>query len=164
MYQVGQMIVYSSHGVCNIVDLEEKRIDRKNITYYVLEPVDQPGTRYYLPSENPIALAKSRPLYTRDDLVNMIAEPRRENIWIAEDNRRRQYYRELLSSVDMQAMIQMVRCLRAHRQAQLSQGKKFHICDDNFLRDAKRILTTEFLIVLQIPAEQLEPFLQSIQV
>ena len=163
MYQVGQMIVYSSHGVCNIVDLEQKRIDRKTIAYYVLEPVDQPGTRYYLPSENPVALAKSRPLYTKDELVHIVSEPITENRWIAEDNRRRQYYRELLSSVDMQAMIQMVRCLRAHRQAQLSQGKKFHMCDDNFLRDAKRILTTEFMIVLQLPAEQLEQYLQSIQ-
>ncbi|MBE6977217.1 MAG: hypothetical protein E7438_01045 [Ruminococcaceae bacterium] len=164
MYQVGQMIVYSSHGVCSIVDLVEKRIDRKNISYYVLEPVDQPGTRYYLPSENPVALAKSRPLCTKNDLLRIVTEPIDEKRWIAEDNRRRQYYRELVASADMQAMVQMVRCLRLHRQTQLAQGKKFHMSDDNFLRDAKRILTTEFITVLQISGDELEQYLQSIQI
>ena len=53
MYQLGQKIVYGSHGVCNIVDLEDKKVDGKMICYFVLEPADHPGTRYYLPAANP---------------------------------------------------------------------------------------------------------------
>ena len=162
MYQLGQMIVYGSHGVCMILDLEEKRIDGKSIGYFVLEPVDQPGTRYYLPAANPAALAKSRPLSTKEQLHDYICNPLGEDLWIDHENRRKQRYRELITSVDLRAMIDMVRIVRNHRQLQLAQGRKFHQCDDNFLRDAQRIVTTEVSVVLQIPMDQVEGYLQQV--
>jgi CarD family transcriptional regulator len=161
MYRVGQKIVYGVHGVCTIVDLEEKRIDRKTIGYFVLEPVDHPGSRYYLPSQNPAALAKSRPLCTKEELTEILAAPVPENTWIQDENRRKQYYRELLSSVDIRAMITMFRCLQLHRQAQVEQGRKFHLCDESFLRDVQRILNAEIGLVLQISADQVEQLLQA---
>lgn len=162
MYQVGQKIVYGIHGVCSIVDLEEKKIDKKTICYFVLEPVDQPGSRYYLPSGNPTALAKIRPLSTRELLNAMLTAPLSDEIWIQDENKRKQYYRELISSVDLKAMIEMVRCLRRHRQEQQNLGRKFHQCDENFLRDAQRVLSTEISMVMQIPSNQVEEYLQGI--
>ena len=162
MYQVGQKIVYGIHGVCCIVDLEAKKIDRKSICYFVLEPVDQPGTRYYLPSENQAALAKIRPLSTKEELDALLTAPLVENVWIPDENRRKQHYRELVSSVNLKAMIDMVRCLRIHRRQQMEQGRKFHQCDENFLRDAQRILSTEIGMVMQIPAGEVEGYLQSV--
>ena len=160
MYQLGQKIVYASHGVCCIVDQEYKRIDGKQICYFVLEPVGQPGTRYYLPSANPAALAKSRPLSTKEQLSCYVRAPLCEGVWIDHENKRKQRYRELMGSVDLQAMINMVRILRKHRQEQLEQGKKFHQCDENFLRDAQRIVSSEVSVVLQIPMAQVDVCLQ----
>lgn len=161
MYQVGQKIVYGIHGVCSIVDLAEKRIDKKTICYFVLEPVDQPGSRYYLPSENQAALAKIRPLCTKEQLLAMLSTPISPDIWIQDENKRKQYYRELICSVDLKAMVDMVRLLRIHRQQQMELGRKFHLCDENFLRDAQRILTTEIAMVMGIPADQVDGFLHS---
>ena len=162
MYQLGQKIVYGSHGVCNIVDLEDKKVDGKMICYFVLEPADHPGTRYYLPAANPAALAKSRPLSTKEQMYDYLRTPVTEDIWIDHENKRKQRFRELLSSVDLRAMIDMVRVLREHRQVQLAQGRKFHQCDDNFLRDAQRIISAEVSVVFQIPMEQVESCLQQI--
>ena len=162
MYQVGQKIVYSSHGVCDIVDLEVKKIDRKIIRYFVLAPLDQPITRYYVPAQNQAALAKLRPLATKEEMSALLSAPLREEIWIPEENRRKQYYRELVTSVDLRSMVDMIRYLRLYRRQQLEQGRKFHQCDENFLRDAQRILSTEVAIVMHIPIEQANTYLESV--
>ena len=162
MYQIGQKIVYGIHGVCCIVDLEEKKIDKKTICYFVLEPIDQPGSRYYVPSENQAALAKLRPLSTREELQSLLTSPLAENVWIADENRRKQYYRELVSSVNLKAMIDMIRCLRLHRRQQMEQGRKFHQCDENFLRDAQKTLSTEIAMVMEIPDDQVDTYLQAV--
>lgn len=162
MYQVGQKIVYGIHGVCCIVDLEEKKIDRKTICYFVLEPIDQPGSRYYVPSENQAALAKIRPLSTKEELDALLTAPLAENVWIVDENRRKQHYRELVSSVNLKAMIDMIRCLLIHRRQQMEQGRKFHQCDENFLRDTQKILSTEIAMVMEIPDDQVDTYLQTV--
>ena len=142
--------------------LEEKKIDRKTICYFVLEPIDQPGSRYYVPAENQAALSKLRPLSTKEELQSLLTSPLAENVWIADENRRKQYYRELVSSVNLKVMIDMIRCLRLHRRQQMEQGRKFHQCDENFLRDAQKILSTEIAMVMEIPDDQVEAYLQTV--
>lgn len=46
MYQIGEQVVYGIHGICQILDVEERRIDGKSHRYYVLEPAEQPGTKF----------------------------------------------------------------------------------------------------------------------
>ena len=41
MYQTGDFVVYGTHGVCRILTIEERRIDRKTAAYYILEPIEQ---------------------------------------------------------------------------------------------------------------------------
>ena len=162
VYQVGQKVVYGIHGVCSIVDVEQKRIDRKNICYYVLEPMDQPGSRYYIPCENQTALAKIRPLCTKQALLAMLKEPLPQDAWIQDENRRKQCYHDLISAVDLKALVRMIRCLRMHRQQQVETGKKLHLSDENFLRDAQRILSAEIALVMDIPVSQVDAYLENI--
>ena len=35
-----------------------------------------------------------------------------------------------------------------HKELQAAAGRKFHLCDENFLRDAERLLSGEFSFVL----------------
>lgn len=151
MYEISQLVVYGIHGVCKILETEDRMVDRKRIAYYVLEPVAQPGTRFYLPSQNPAALSKIRPLLTKESLQAIILESLNEDGWIPDENRRKQYYRHIISSVDAAALIKMVRCLHLHKDAQMTLGRRLHISDENFLRDAERVLTGELSIVLSIP-------------
>ena len=130
--------------------------------YYVLAPMGQAVSRYYVPAENQAALAKLRPLASKEELSELLSSPLRKEIWIPEENRRKQYYRELVASVDLKSMVDMIRYLRLYRQQQLEQGRKFHQCDDNFLRDAQKILSTEVALVMQMPAEQVKAYLEDV--
>ena len=65
MYKIGQQVLYGAHGVCAVNAVEVMRFGKDRAKYYVLEPVAQPGTKYYIPVENEAAVGKLRPLMTR---------------------------------------------------------------------------------------------------
>ena len=162
MYQIGDFVVYGTHGVCRILTIEERRIDRKTAAYYILEPVEQVGTCYMVPVQNEAAVAKMRPVMTREELDDLLRCPEvREDAWIPEENQRKQVYRELIGSGDRKALLRMVCTLFRQRQAQLEAGKKFHLCDENFLRDAERLLSSEMGLILQLPPEQVIAYVRS---
>jgi len=150
-YQQMNQVIYGSHGVCTIVEIEEKNIDHKTVQYYVLVPLVQPGAKYYVPVHNAVAVSKMRRLLTREEILRLIEnrELDRES-WIEDENRRKLRFRELIGNCDPEALFTMVRLLRSHRDEQLAQGRKFHISDANFLKDAENLLAGEFAFVLGI--------------
>ncbi len=150
MLSVGQLVVYGIHGVCAITGTEVKTVDRKKVEYYVLQPVSQTGACFYVPSSNPVAVSKLRPVLTKQELDALLDAPDRgKDAWISEENQRKQYYRELISSGDRAALLAMVQALHVHKKQQLAQGRKFHLSDENFLRDAQKLLSMEIAVILE---------------
>lgn len=155
MYQIGDLVMYGIHGVCRIADVETRTVDRKRMEYLVLEPQGQAGSRYLVPSGNPNAMAKLRPMLSRQELdALLLSDEVRQDGWIADESQRKQYYRELISSGDRVALLRMIRTLNRHKQEQAAAGRKFHLCDENFLRDAQRLIDTEFSAVLGIRSSE----------
>ncbi len=163
MYQPGQQVVYGGHGVCSILELEDRMVDRKPIRYYVLQPLEQSATRYYVPTHNENALAKMRPLMDKEALLALLQSGQvKADCWIPDENRRKQYYRQLISSIDLEAVIRMIHCLRQQKATLLQAGKRFHMCDENFLQDAQKILSSELSVVLQVPRQELDGYLKEL--
>ena len=161
MLQIGSQVVYGIHGVCNIIEVQTRRVDRKNVEYFVLEPKEQPGARFYVPTQNQAALSKLRPLITKEELEALLkSDVTHQDCWISEENQRKQKYRELINSGDRAALISMIRALHKHRADQLAAGRKFHLSDENFLRDAKKLLISEFSLVLQLPQAEIGAYLE----
>lgn len=161
MYTIGDRVVYGIHGVCSVVALEKRTVDRKRVEYFALEPLEQPGARFYVPTQNQAAVAKLRPLISRQELdVLLASEAARQDCWISDESRRKQYYRELINSGDRGALLSMVGCLYRHKEEQAALGRKFHLCDENFLRDAQKLLNSEFALVLEIEPGQVGEYLR----
>lgn len=160
MFEVSQLVLYSGHGICCIVGTEDRVVDRKPVSYYVLEPVTQPGTKFFVPSHNPAALAKMRHPLEKDRLIAILSDSSSDLSWVSDENRRKQLYRQILSSGDATSMIGMLRLLEQHRKTQIEAGRKIHICDENFMRDASKILSAEISLVLQLSQEESTACLQ----
>ena len=161
VFRCGDLVLYGIHGVCRILDLEERRIDRKKIEYFVLEPLEQPGSRFYVPTQNEAAVSKLRPMLTKQQLEQLLhAERAVCDGWVADENQRKQLYRELINSGDRAALVRMVRALHLHKRQQIEAGKKVHLCDENFLRDAERLLASEFSLVLDIEQNAVAAYIQ----
>ena len=161
MYQISQLVVYGSHGVCRIVDTEERVIDRKTVSYFVLEPLAQPGTNYLIPSQSPTALAKIRPLLEKEQMLEILQTTVNRQDWLPDDNRRKQLYRQILSAGDVTALLGMLRTLQTYKEHQQSIGKRLHICDDNFMRDAYKLLSGEICVLLHISESEARVYLDS---
>jgi len=162
MVQCGDLVVYGIHGVCRIVNVESCAVNRKNVEYFVLQPNGQPDAKFYVPTSNPAAVAKLRKLLTKAELDALLnSKEVRADGWIPDESVRKEKYRELISRADCAELIRMIRALYAHKQEQLAAGKKFHQCDENFLKDAQRLICAEVSQILGIPQEQVGEYIRS---
>lgn len=162
MYQIGDRVLYGIHGVCRVADMEEKVIDRKMLTYLVLEPEGQTGARFLVPTHNPAAMGKVRTILTPDELKDlMCSEKIRKDGWISEENARKNLYRQLISSGDREQLMQMVFTLYRRKAQQLAAGKRMHLCDDNFLRDAEKLLAGEVSVVMDMEPEAAKKYIRT---
>ncbi len=162
MYQIGEQVIYGVHGVCRVAAMEERTVDRKKVNYLVLEPVGQAGSRYLVPTQNAAAMAKIRQMLTPQQLQELMdSEEIRTDGWIRDENLRKQTYRELICSGDRVRLMQMVNTLYHHKSERAAAGKKVHLCDDNFLRDAEKLLCSEVSQVLGVEYDQARTFLKN---
>ena len=162
MYQIGDKVIYGMHGVCLVADLEKRIVDKKEVTYLALEPVGQSGSRFFVPTHNTAAMAKVRPMLTREALEELFSSDAvKEDTWVRDESQRKQLYRELISSCDRQRLLQMISSLYRYRKIQTAAGKKFHMCDENFLRDAEKILAGEIASTLEIPSAEALKYLRN---
>ena len=161
LYQIGDQVIYGIHGVCIISSIVTRVVDRKQIEYYVLEPKDQSGAQFYVPTQNRTAVAKLRPVISAQELHILLNENINGQVaWISDENLRKQYYRDLITSGDRAALISMVHALHIHKENVLAKGKKLHLCDENFLRDAEKLLGSEFSLVLDIEPSQVGDYIK----
>ena len=161
MYKNDDYVIYGIHGACRVLGREKQLVNKKRTEFLVLEPLVQSGSKYYVPAENPTAMAKLQAVLSQDELVKLLeSDAVREDCWISDEGHRKQIYRELITSADRLRLMQMVASLYRYRGAQEAAGRKFHLCDDNFLRDAERLLSSEISLVMNLPADEARDFLR----
>ena len=162
MYQQGCQVVYGIHGVCNVLPSETRKIDRKTVEYYVLQPLEQPETRYYVPIQNAVAVSRIRPVMTRLEADALLQSADTCCVdWIEDENLRKQQYKALIGNGDRSALLGMISLLYRRKKEQLSAGKKFHSSDENFLRDAEKLICGELSVVLNMSSREVCVYLQS---
>ena len=162
MFEIGERVVYGFHSVCRVVDLEERIVDRKKQLYMVLEQPGQGSARFYVPTHNDAAMAKVKRMLTRQELEDLLnSDTVRNGKWISEENHRKLLYRELISKGDREKLMQMVRCIYIYKAEQAALGKRCHMCDENFLRDAEKLLCAECSIILDLEPEEARRYLRS---
>lgn len=160
MYAIGQKVVYSSHGVCEICGKENQSIQGRLVNYWILEPVGKRNARFFVPADNTAVLSKIHPLLSRDELNALLVSDKVAPMdWVADENQRKNMYRTLINQGTREELISAIRMLHRHRRAQQDAGRRLHLCDENFLRDAQQLIAGEVSLVLGIPEEQVGTYL-----
>lgn len=162
MFEIGQWVMYGIHGVCRVAGTEKQLVNRKRSEFLVLEPLNKAESKFYLPLGNPAALAKLKPVLSEEELRALLNSPEvREDHWIDEESRRKMYYKDLITRGDRKEILQTIYALYRYKAAQMEAGKKFHLCDDNFLRDAEKLISSEIALVLEMTMEQARDYLRT---
>lgn len=151
MFKINDVVVYGSQGVCEIVDIEEKKIDGASKFYFVLKPKADRGATFYVPTWNEKAWGKMRKVMTKKDVNDLIdSMPNRNPTWITNENERREAYKKILASGDQAAIISMVQALFIHKKEREAEGKRLHMSDEHFMKDAEQLLYNEWQYVLNV--------------
>ena len=162
MYQVGEYVIYGVQGVCRILGTEKQLVKGKRTEYLVLEPLDRGASKFYLPTQNPSAMDKLQPTLSRQQMEELMnSDAIQEECWIREDNQRKLRYRELMATGDRISLLQMLAAVYRHKDEQSAAGKKFHQCDDNFMRDTEKLLCSEISLVMELDLKESREYLRN---
>ena len=162
MWQVGDRVVYSNQGVCDITGIQQIAQGGQTKDYLTLVPVNQPENRLYIPMHNETALSKMVPLLTEDALHQLLSsEVVRADMWEPVENKRKQIYHDLLSGGTREALMAMVHTLYTVRSRQRTLGRRLHIADELFLRDTERRLAEEISFALGMEQDDARKYLEN---
>ena len=162
MYQIGSYVIYGIQGVCKVAGTETRLVNGKETEYLILESAEKEQLRYYLPTHNAAAMGKLKAVLCAQEMEQILASDEiREDCWIWNENQRKQHYRDLISRGDRTSILQMLHNLYQHKQKQMESGRKFHQCDDNFLRDAERLVSREVALAMGMANEEALAYLRA---
>lgn len=155
MFQINDVIIYGAQGVCEIVGEEEKTIGGVTRRYLVLKPIKDQAATIYAPTDNAHVLKKMRRLLTEMEINSLIdSMPDEKTVWISDVNARKECYKELLAKGDHAGLIQMIKAIYAHKKEREAAGKRLHMMDEHFFKDAEQILYNEFQYVLKLNSKE----------
>ena len=151
MFKINDVVVYGSQGVCEILDIEEKKIGGESKSYFVLKPKADRGATFYVPTWNEKAWGKMRKVMTKKDVNALIdSMPNKTPTWISNENERKEAYKKILASGDQAAIISMIQALFIHKRERETEGKRMHMSDERFMKEAEQILYNEWQYVLNV--------------
>jgi CarD family transcriptional regulator len=151
MFKINDVVFYGAQGVCKIVGLDRQKVDGVDREYFVLKPKGDKVATFYVPTWNEKALAKMRKVLTRQEVDALIdSMPDKKPVWIAVENERKEAYKKILAGGDHTQIITMIQALYFHKKERETEGKRLHLSDERFLKEAEQLLYNEWQYVLNV--------------
>ena len=160
MFNVNDTILYGTHGICKISDISEQKFNGSTKKYYILQPLHNASSTIYVPMDNEKLLAKMRRILSEEEIYELIkAMPDKETTWIENKNERNEHFRSILASGDRTEIIKLIKVIYQHKEELKAMSKKLHASDEQFFKEAEKIIYDEFALVLNIRYDQVLPFI-----
>lgn len=161
MYKVGEFIVYGNEGVCEVEDISKLNIPgiNKKQSYYILKPMHENG-KVFAPIDTNVFM---RPIITYEEIHEIIEKiPFIKEVECDNKNTRllQEYYKNLLNTHECIDLLTVIANINDKKANSIKNGKKLGQIDEKFMKIAKNLLEDEFSLVLGIPKEEVEQYIQ----
>ena len=161
MFQPDDLIVYGTTGVCRVEDLERPGLvpTDKNRLYYRLKPLHQDGIIYTPVEGGKVAM---RPVISRREaeaLIDCIPSIRAEPLQDGTTQSLAHRYQEKMHSSDCRDLLELMMSIYAKRRQAESQKRRLGMMDEQYAKQAKRLLHGELSVALDIPFEDVEDYI-----
>lgn len=161
MFEIGEKVLYSVNGVCVITDITEKCFGKTKIKYYVLKPLYGGESTLFVPVNNESLVKKMKKLLTQSQLDEALeAAAANEVIWNNNDNTRKEEFKNVLSIGNIKDILVLLKSIWMHRKIQLTKGRKLHISDEMYLREAEKIIKEEISTVVGVDLDDVIPYIK----
>lgn len=161
MYQIDDVVVYGLHGVCRITEIAEKEFAGEAHLYYTMHPVFDNRSTFFVPVDNEKSQKKIRTLLSSEEIRELIhTMPQQKAIKVTDEKHRKDTYKIIIESGDRQQIMRLVKTLYERRKAQEKAGKKQHLVDERFMKEAETVLYDEFAFVLHIERDSVVDYIR----
>ena len=149
MYSIGEIVLYGSNGVCEITEITTKKIGKDSIEYYVLKPVCSDSSTLFV--------SRMRVVLSSDEIKDILSQKTDNEIWIDNKAERCEKIKEIISGGDCMKLVELIRRMHFHSNLQLKKGRRLHITDERFLKEAEKMVCDEVSVVLHIDRNDVLP-------
>ena len=88
-----------------------------------------------------------RRVLSEEEIYELIKTmPDKESSWIDNKNERSNHFRSILASGDRVEIIKLIKTIYQHKEELRTTGKKLHTTDEQFFREAEKVIYDEFAL------------------
>jgi CarD family transcriptional regulator len=147
MFNIGEMIIYSSHGVCCIDDICARNFHGEEKKFYVLHPLDNEKLTISIPVDS--TSVKMLELLNEDQAEEILDSFRLPGkSWIEITNERAQIFAETVKTGNRKEISKVVNTLMRRKLTCEIAGKKLNDKDKQLLSHVQGVLFMELAIAL----------------
>ena len=149
MFQIGDVLVYTTYGICRVENIIEMNFNGSLTKYYILVPLSEAKTELTIPVDNPITNSRLHKLLTPEEINEVINQiVYLEPFWIPNDNERKKAFNDIIKKGDRKDTLQMLKSVKKHQLSLKDKVRKLHACDEQVMHDAEKLIVDEFSYVL----------------
>ncbi|MBQ9900222.1 MAG: hypothetical protein IJM36_03730 [Acholeplasmatales bacterium] len=150
MFQIGDVLVYTTYGICRVQDIISMNFNGTPTKYYLLVPLSEAKTELTIPVDNPITNVRLHSLLSENEINEIINQISfLEPFWIINDNERKKKFNEIIKLGDRKNTLQMLKSIKKHQLSLKDKVRKLHACDEQVMHDAEKLIIDEFSYVLK---------------
>ena len=160
MFQPGDLIIYGTNGVCEVVEITTLNMScvPADKMYYVLRPWYHPEHKVFTPIDNTKVVM--RPVMTREEAMTLIREiPQIPDLKVEFERLREECYKTAIRGGDCRSIVGLIKALYLRSRERERQGRKATATDSRYFNMAEDNLHSELAISLGIPKEEVGAFI-----
>ena len=149
MFEIGNYVVNTNNGICEISDITTMKMSGVEKEYYVLIPIEEKTAKVYLPVD--IAPNRVRLVMTKEEALALIKDIKDvDEAYVENEKERERIYKEAIASHDPKRLISIIKTLYLRRKERVEAGKKNTAVDERYFRLAENHLHSELAFALEI--------------
>lgn len=154
MFNIGDLIIYSSHGICCIDDICERTFHGEQKKFYVLHPIDNEKLTISIPVDSKsVKMLELLQKEQAQEILDSFRLPGKS--WIEITNERAQIFGDTVKTGNRKEISKVVNTLmRRKRKIEIS-GKKLNDKDKQLLSHVQGVLFMELAISLETTYEEI---------
>lgn len=154
MFKVGDLIIYSTHGVCRIDDICERSYRDRTREYYILHPLDDPNLTISVPVDNEQVVMLD--IMGKEEARNLLKSFEAPGIeWIDDAKQRNKKYSSLINSGDRDKIIQIANTLMRKQKESKINKERMYDQDQKMLEHIQRIMFQELAASLETTVDKI---------
>lgn len=163
MYQVNDLVMYGSTGVCRVQEIREQSFPGtgEKRLYYFLRPLYEDCDISVPVDSDRVFL---RPIISRDEancMIDGIPDVRVETYHSKVSRELSEHYEAILKTHDCCSLMKLTMSIYTKKKDLLDQKRKFGTVDERFLKRAEGLLFGELAAALGIPRSQVHEYIES---